>query len=386
MTDDNDVYTPAQYGEHLHGHGHRDPVADPHTGTVQDPRLSRYLSVMRMHYDPQEADRPGKMPGQAKDLTEWRDITGVEATDAGRKAIKEGDMQTLKLQTGDQGQQADISGMKAIGKIDDLVGGPAPVIVILGEMGAGKTDFACLLAQRRDQLVDGDHIVGTNIQSLHEKDPWIDSDGAAQDGYIPNYGTLTEWVEQDGDPLHNEQRPKTFLGDEFSSAASGRGKQGYETAQKMAPLVYKIRKYGGALIYIAHGPKSIHPLLWRVGTIIKKESPKRAIVADSIKSAQLADIQFEIEGVPPTDWRYNTDEASDWSWSRIDDSDELEPDEAVRRTAIWTVVRCKEEGMSNRETAQYVPYSHGWVQSRWKEHTEENLHRDTITSVEEVIA
>jgi len=386
MTDDNDVYTPAQYREHVDGHGHKDPVADPHTGHVRDPQLSRYLSVMQLHYDPQEADRPGEMPGQAQDLSEWNDVVGVEATDAGRKAMQNGDMQTLKHQTGDHGQQADISGIKAIGQIDDLVSGPAPVIVILGEMGAGKTDFAGLLGQRRDHLVDGDHIVGTNIRSLQEKDPWIDDDGNAQDGYIPNYGTLIEWVEQDGNPLHNEQRPKTFIGDEFSSAASGRGKQGYETAQKMAPLVYKIRKYGGALIYIAHGPKSIHPLLWRVGTIIKKVSPKRAIVADSIKSAQLADIQFEIEGVPPTDWRYNTDEASDWSWSRIDDSDELEPDEAVRRTAIWTVVRCKEEGMSNRETAQYVPYSHGWVQSRWKEHQEENLHRDTITSVEEVIA
>jgi len=80
-------------------------------------------------------------------------------------------------------------------------------------------------------------------------------------------------------------------------------------------------------------------------------TPEHAIVADCSKSAQLEDIQFEIEGVPPMDSRYYTDEASDWSWSRIDESDELEPDKAVRRTAIWSFVRCKEEGMSNRETA-----------------------------------
>jgi len=79
MTDDNDVYTPAQYREHVDGHGHKDPVADPHTGHVRDPTLSRYLSVMEMHYDPQEADRPGEMPGQARDLSEWNDMVAVEA-------------------------------------------------------------------------------------------------------------------------------------------------------------------------------------------------------------------------------------------------------------------------------------------------------------------
>ncbi|MDF9747940.1 hypothetical protein [Natrinema salsiterrestre] len=56
-------------------------------------------------------------------------------------------------------------------------------------------------------------------------------------------------------------------------------------------------------------------MLWRVGTVVKKVSQKKADIADSIKGGRLADIQGKVEGVPPTDLRYNTKEARDWSWS-----------------------------------------------------------------------
>ncbi|WP_312907080.1 hypothetical protein [Natronosalvus caseinilyticus] len=382
------LYTTAQAREHQEGYSDREnrEIHD-HGGIVRDEHVSRALSIRSVHYDPLEADRPDKMPGQCKDLRKHRDIRMVEGTETFRQALENGDMPTIKHMVGDTSQRADVSGMKAIGKVDNLIDGPAPVIVVLGEMGAGKTDFACLLAQRWRDLNRSDSLLGTNIQSLEEKNRWVDDDGDVQDGWIPDYGTLMEWVEQDGDPLEHSQRPKLFIGDEFSSSASGQGKQGYETRMKMAPLVYKIRKYGGALIYIAHGERSIHPMLWRVGTIVKKVSQKKAIIADSISNAKLADVQGEIEGIPPTDFRYNTKEASDWSWSRFgDETDEMNADEAARLTALWTVIRCKEEGMTNRETAKFVPYSHGWVGSRWREYRDDGEHVDAISKVNEVIA
>ncbi|WP_252698296.1 hypothetical protein [Natronosalvus vescus] len=393
MTDNNGadqqaLYTTAQAREHQEGYSDREnrEIHD-HGGIIRDEMVSRALSIRAIHYDPLEADRPDKMPGQCKDLQKHRDIRMVEGTETFRQALENGDMPTIKHMVGDTSQRADVSGMKAIGKVDNLIDGPAPVVVVLGEMGAGKTDFACLLAQRWRDLNRSDSLLGTNIQSLEEKNRWVDDDGDVQDGWIPDYGTLMEWVEQDGDPLEHSQRPKLFIGDEFSSSASGQGKQGYETRMKMAPLVYKIRKYGGALIYIAHGERSIHPMLWRVGTIVKKVSQKKAIIADSISNAKLAGIEGEIEGIPPTDFRYNTKEASDWSWSRYgDETDEMNADEAARLTALWTVIRCKEEGMTNRETAQFVPYSHGWVGSRWREYRDDGKHLDAISKVNEVIA
>ncbi|WP_226006609.1 hypothetical protein [Natrinema salinisoli] len=388
QADQQALYTTAAAREHQEGYSDREKreIAD-HGGIVRDEKVSRALAVRSIHYDPTAADRPDKMPGRVKDLEKHEQIRLMEGTETFRRAMENGDMPTIKHMVGDTSQRADVSGLKAIGKIDELVNGPAPVIVVLGEMGAGKTDFACLLAQRWRALHQENSLLGTNIQSLEEKNRWVDDDGDVQDGWIPDYGTLMEWVQQDGDPLEHSQRDKLFIGDEFSSAASGSGAQGYETRQKMAPLVYKIRKYGGALIYIAHGERSIHPMLWRVGTIVKKVSQKKAVIADSIRNAQLADIEGEVEGVPPTDLRYNTKEASDWSWSSYgDETDDMEPDEAVRQTAIWTVIRCKEEGMTNRETAEFVPYSHGWVGSRWREYKQEGKHAETVSKVNEVIA
>ncbi len=388
QADQQALYTTAQAREHQEGYTDRDnrEIAD-HGGIVRDEQVSRAMSIRSIHYDPTAADRPDKMPGQVHDLEKHEQIRMVEGTETFRRAMENGDMPTIKHMVGDTSQRADVSGLKAIGKVDELINGPAPVVVVLGEMGAGKTDFACLLAQRWRALNRENSLIGTNIQSLEEKDRWVDDDGDVQDGWVPDFGTLMEWVEQDGDPLEHSQRPKLFVGDEFSSAASGVGKQGHETRQKMAPLVYKIRKYGGALIYIAHGESSIHPMLWRVGKIVKKVSQKKAVIADTIKNGELRDIEAEIEGIPPTDYRYNTAEASNWSWSEYgEETDEMEADESARLTAIWTVVRCKEAGMSDRETAKFVPYSHGWVNSRWKEYQQEGKHSDALTKVEDIIA
>ncbi|WP_135828952.1 hypothetical protein [Halorussus halobius] len=384
-TDQQDLYTAAEYREHVEGKGSREPDAHDFSGIVRDESVSRFMAVQSEEHDPTEWDDVGHAPGRAEDLREMRQMRSLAATEVARTAMETGDTMALKHLTGDADRQADVSGMKAIGRVDNLLTGPAPVIVIIGEMGAGKTDFACLLGQRwKDHNPSG--LVGTNIGSLRERDDWTDRDGEARDGFVSDYGTLEEWVKQDGDPLEHRQTPKLFMGDEFSSVASGSGKQGHLVRKRMGPLVFKIRKYGGTLVYIAHDESSIHPLLWRVGVVIKKTSKKEAVVADSIKSGEIRDVQFEIEGVPPTDWQFNTLEASDWSWSEHGDEDEWEPDEAARATAIWTAIRCKEEGMSDRETAEYVPYSHGWVNSRWTEYMQEDRHEETLARVEEVIA
>jgi len=47
-----------------------------------------------------------------------------------------GDMQTLKHLTGDQGQRADVSGIKAIDALRDQMTGPAPMFYVWAEPGA----------------------------------------------------------------------------------------------------------------------------------------------------------------------------------------------------------------------------------------------------------
>ena len=384
MTDDNDVYTPAQFREHQDGYGVRDPDANTHTGVVRDPEVSRYLSVVAEEYDPREASQPGHMPGTYDGLGEVQQIRSIAATETGREALANGDMPTLKHLTGDQQQRADISGMKAIQQLDQIITSPAPVIVVLGEMGSGKTDFAGLLGQRATHLL-GVEKVASNIPTLEETDPWIDGGGEPRTGFVPNFATMDEWVRQDGDPLTHDQSRKLFIGDEFSSVGSGTGKAGHLMRQKMGPLVFKIRKYDGLLIYIAHDESSIHPLLWRVGVIVKKTAKKRAIVADKIKSGELRDIRFEIDGIPQTDWRYDTKDPSVWSWTDEDDDEDPEPGEVAYDVALWTVKACKDEGLSHRETAKFVPFGKSWVGNRWPE-IRDGDHAEALDRVEAITA
>ena len=387
MTDDNDVYTPAQYREHQDGYGVRDPDAHPHAGVVRDEEVSRYLSVLSSEYGHGRGhfENPDRLPGRADELKEVERIRRIAATETARSALDTGDMPSLKHLTGDQQERADVSGMKAIQKVDEIITSPAPVIVILGEMGTGKTDLAGLVGQRAKHLL-GVEQIASNVPSLQETTKWVDDGGEVRSGFVPNFGTLDKWVKQDGDPMENPQSQKLFIGDEFSSVGDGGGKAGYLMRKKMGPLVFKIRKYDGLLIYVAHDESSIHPLLWRVGVIIKKTSKKQAVVADSIKNGEIRDERFRIDGIPQTDWRYDTKDPAVWSWSETEEEETPEPGSVAYDVAIWTVVRCKKDGMSNRETAKFVPYSHGWVGKRWNEYNVGGEHRDTISNVEAITA
>lgn len=146
---EHDLYTPAQFREYQDGHGHTHPDdVFEHTGTVRDPQVARYLDVAAATHDPEEWTDPSRAPGRARNLDAIRETIRIEGSDTARTALDAGDMETLKHFTGDRGQRADVSGLKAISTVDDLVTGPAPVIVVLGEPGARKTNFSALLGQR----------------------------------------------------------------------------------------------------------------------------------------------------------------------------------------------------------------------------------------------
>lgn len=381
-----DLYTPAQFREHQEGHGQRDPDTFEHAGIVRDEQVSRYLSIVATHYDPPTGDDHEETPGRWVDLEEVNRLRRIDATDTARRAMDAGDMQTLKQMTGDKGQRADVSGIKAVEKLRDQVDRPAPMWYMWAEPGSGKSNFACFLGQIWKRQQPEDAIVASNIRTLRETDDWVDEDGEVQDGWIANWGELQDWMSQDGDPpAKHEQRPKLFIFDEANSSAGGGGSDGYQTRQKMGPMAYKLRKYNGALIVIGHDGKDVHPLIRELGVAVHKEGLKSATFYEDVKNRKGRRAIMSVEGIPETDWTYDDGEATDWSWSTYD-GEEYKADEAARDTAIYTAIRCKEEGMSNRETAKFVPFSHGWVQSRWKEHASQREHEDTVSRVEEVVA
>ncbi|GGL33924.1 hypothetical protein GCM10009037_16920 [Halarchaeum grantii] len=389
MSDEQDNYTTGGFREYQDGNQERDPdEVFPHTGFVRDEDVDRQLAMRAVHHDTDrwDADSPAK---DYMSVGKNRDILRVHGGETARNALDNGDTVTLKHYLGDPAQEADLAGIKAVTRLQEIVAGPAPVIVLLGDMGNGKTDFAGLLGQLRERWVDGDLLVGSNMRTLGRLDPWERDDGSLEDGWIPHYPLLREWVEQDGDPVENHQQPKLFIGDEFSTNASGTGSDGHKVRQKMGPLVFKIRKYGGALIYIGHDESSIHPLLWRVGTIIKKTSQKTAKVADRISGGSLKDVDPRpLEGIPPTDWKFSTDDQADWSWEAPsgEKDDDVLPEGDVKKVAMWTMVECRKMGLSPYKTQDYVPYSDATVRNWLEDYDDGGEKAEWVREVEAVTA
>ena len=394
MSDEQDNFTVGGFREYQDDNLARDPdeVLD-HSGFVRDEKVDRQMTMRAVHHDPDRWD--SKAAATYMDVRKNRDILKAEGATTARNALENGDTLTLKHYIGDPSQEADLSGIKAISRLRQIVAGPAPVIVVLGEMGAGKTNFACLLAQLRQRWVDANLKVASNIRTLPRNDDWVRDDGSVEDGWIPNYPLLSEWVQQDGDPVENAQQPKLFIGDEFSTNASGSGKDGQKVRKLMGPLVFKIRKYGGALIYIGHDESSIHPLLWRVGTIIKKPDRNnrgKALIAERISGGKLQDVDPQpLTGIPPADFEPHTNDEAPWSWDAPtggDDDGESFEEADVKRVAMWTVkTAVRDQGMTPNQAAEYVPYSSTTVYN-WLEDYDsgDQQKREWVESVESVIA
>jgi hypothetical protein len=202
-----------------------------------------------------------------------------------------------------------------------------------------------------------------------EADSWTDDDGEEQSGWLSSFGQLEEWIQQDGDPMENpDQTPKLFIFDEASSAAGGSGGDGYQTKKKMGPLAYKIRKYNGSLIVIGHDGKDVHPLIREMGKCINKEGKKRATFYDDVKNRSGVGEDETFEGIPPTNWRYDDKEATDWSWSRGDEDEEIEPETARKWAKIASVCLARDQGVSNLDAANHVDRSAGWASEKYSEY------------------
>lgn len=372
----------AESREWIRGNKPEDPEPYYHTGLVEDDRIRRILTRIQQAYDP---DGDDELPGDVRETEIYRRLLRAGATESMTRAIYDGRPVAQSYMVGDPAARSDISGIKAIEELRTVILRSAPIVYIFGEPGSGKTNFALLLTQLWKREYGADAEVGTNIRTWDESDRWI-----------PNYGRLRNWLEQQidnieggGETRAEDADPRLFVFDEASSHASGRGAQGAEAGEKLGPLVYKIRKANAGIIIIGHDGRDVHPAVRTLSTVVQRYrgEMKRATVWEDVKNREGRGKIMDLKGIPETDYSYDDGEATSWSWEDTRSvEDELVPEsraesmavdiaeqmttEQVRRFAAKLAsgdygLTQKEIGESIGEAYRGEKFSQDWV-SKWK--------------------
>lgn len=362
----------------LEGRHSNESQLPPHPGEIADPRARRTLTAMYQAYE--RAAREGRVrsgPSNLTESSEWAELREFFGAEALAESVSEGKPSRIRHMVGSREDEPDMSGIRTLETLMEIITQPAAMFYIYGRPGSGKTMFACLKAE----LWKREHpngLVASNVRTL-DRANWINS-----------WPDLDDWMrEPEKTVLAGDQTPKLYLLDEGSSVASGRGSQGYEAATKLARLVYKIRKHGGNLIIVGHDGKDIAPSVRELCTIVHKLGEKRVRYYADVRNREGQNPKTpELRGIPMPDqsWRPNSYDVAEFYWSDPGDREDPEPEETARESAIYTVIRGKEDGLTNREIAQFIPYSQGWVGERWREHRDHNQHENVLSNVEDLSA
>jgi len=326
----------AELREALNGRKPQSIEAHRHTGMVGDDDIRRLLNHLASHYDPHVAAEqydeidPSDMPSRAEAAKLFRMILRNESTETLTRAIHQNDPLTQSAAIGDPGSRSDISGLRAIDKLIDILAIPAPIIYIYGEPGSGKTNFALLCCQLWKRQNEEGKLI-SNIRTLEQADEWI-----------PTYGRLKELIDNQttgieggGITAKEDSNPMLFVFDEASSHASGRGQDGYEAGQKLGPLVYKIRKARAGMIIIGHDGKDVHPAVRTLATIVKRYrgEVKKATLYEDVNNRKGINKIMDIDGIPETDYVYDDLEATSWDWTDHASTDDKHEQEIESRAA-----------------------------------------------------
>lgn len=373
----------------------------PHAGIVQDRHTRRYLSACERAYE--RAYRNGwidsSWPERFRDTQMYHDLMSYHETETFSDRLKAGEAAAIRHHIGSQSDKVDVSGWHDIERIREIAADRHLRLYIYGEPGCGKTRSGCTVArqwleQRREEGHDDAYVV-TNIRTLVGEDESII--------WVNNWAELQEEIDADlEEVLEDEIAPVLFLFDEASSQASGSGKDGYEASTKLATLVYKMRKFGAAIVIIGHDGKDLHPAVRELCMVLRKKDKKIARFFENITNRNPKDpITPKITGWPDSMWKPNDKDPAPWSWADGSDDDTAENDdhiareEAFRQLAIWTVINERtreleddEKRLSFEKIAQKRldgAYSGEWCRRRWNEY-DDGQHGEVVGGIQQAIA
>lgn len=311
-----------------------------HAGVIKDDQIREFLSMCKMFYNPDKADLD---IAQFEDTRLYNMLVQRFGTETLTKALQGDNPQVQSFFVGNPGSKSDISGMRAIESLKEIIKGEAPILYIWGPPGSGKTNFALLLAQMWKRYFHENGEIGTNIASLEQKDKWIDK-WYELDSWITD--NVTD-IEDGGKTTKKDAKSKLYIFDEASTHAPSTGKEGWETRQKLAPMVFKIRKAKAGLIIIGHDGKDVDPSIRTLAKCVQKfrDSKKEARIFEDVNERQgINEFSFSpIKGIPETDWNYDDKEATSFSWEESQEQEEkFSKEEAIDMANELTKERARE--------------------------------------------
>ena len=308
---------------------HRD--VHPIAGLIDDPVLRQVLMFMAESYDRREIAEiagdgvdPLDLPASFWETDLARRAIRQEATETATQAIRDGNISQVSYITGLPSYESDISGLHAINRLADwLVHSEQCKLVYLAAlMGRGKTDLSLTLMEivadhydRLDRAADLDASIPTpEFASNFE----VEASDDVEILTISDYDDLIAWAEGG-----SSDEVRWFIFDEASTELTAQsGSQAQLVAETLGPFVKKMRKLGVNMIVIGHDRGDVHVAIRSLADFVDKTGLKTASFYSGIKKREPTGHLFDVSGIPPTSWDFDTDDQASWSWGSAIADDE----------------------------------------------------------------
>lgn len=288
----------------------------PIAGLVADDKVRRVLSWMADHYQPSHEELEAGLPRDFFETDLARRVVRKHATDQLTRAVREGNGTQTAYMTGLPSYRSDVSGLHAINQLASWLvhSEQCKLVYMAALMGRGKTDFSALMLEvvhdhyrRVAQSVD-EAVPTPEFASNFYLEPPSEVDAEVRE--ISHYRDLVAWGEQG-----SSDDVRWFIFDEASTELTAQsGSNAQDVAETMAPFVKKMRKMGINMVVIGHDKRDVHPAIRSIADFVAKGGTKTASFYAGIKKREPTGHLFDLEGIPPTSWTYDTDDTAEWCW------------------------------------------------------------------------
>lgn len=305
-------------------HRHVHPVA----GLIEDDDVRQTLSVMADMYDPNQEEIDAGMPRDFWETKFAQRALRKHATDALDAAVRDGNRTQAAYLSGLPSYRSDVSGLHAINQLADWLvhSEQCKLIYLAALMGRGKTDLSLLMLEvvhdhyrRLERSVGDDGVTIPTPEfaaNFHVETPQDVEQDVLE---ISHFDDLLDWGEQ-GD----SDQERWFIFDEASTELTAQsGGNAQDVAETMAPFVKKMRKMGINMIVIGHDKRDVHPAVRSLADYVDKADLKTASFYAGISKREPVGHLFDVDGIPPTSWDFDTDDTAEWCWCQ-DEQDEIE--------------------------------------------------------------